>query len=441
MIRATTNGVLRSYRKNLMGSFITLNRTRDTVLSQRVFESYGEDPAAASQAFQLRRSYLRSGSQITNSSSVIRKYETAYNSLESVVNMVDNRTENSAWSSVLSALNDPTGDSRTALGKQLDQLANSIVQTMNTQYGDTFTFAGADGLNVPFTWETGADGTKQLFYRGVSVNATVPDLVVSGGAPLTVNANGEYDQAGDHYFIDGTVSTISKTEYNAMVATDRPKVLAAGNTLQEVDAKGNLAAGGGYYLVTTDAKTISKADYDQAVEDVAKLEFMSSEANYVDIGLGFQEDEQGRLISSSGFNMALQGINFLGYGMDEDGDPKNIVSLLREMSNICSAYNNGEWNQDVGAYRDLDRLAGKLETASKQLQVMHTDMSAEATFLKDNHAQLEAEQYTLTEQISQLEDVDLADAITAFSWAQYCYNAALKVGNSILSQSLMDYMN
>ena len=32
---------------------------------------------------------------------------------------------------------------------------------------------------------------------------------------------------------------------------------------------------------------------------------------------------------------------------------------------------------------------------------------------------------------------DLADAITSFSWAQYCYNAALKMGNSILSESLM----
>ena len=47
MIRATTGGVLKSYRSNLMNSFITLNKARDTVLSQRVFNSYAEDPAAA----------------------------------------------------------------------------------------------------------------------------------------------------------------------------------------------------------------------------------------------------------------------------------------------------------------------------------------------------------------------------------------------------------
>ena len=47
----------------------------------------------------------------------------------------------------------------------------------------------------------------------------------------------------------------------------------------------------------------------------------------------------------------------------------------------------------------------------------------------------------LNEQILGIEQVDLASAITDFSWAQYCYNAALKVGNSILSQSLIDYMS
>ena len=63
----------------------------------------------------------------------------------------------------------------------------------------------------------------------------------------------------------------------------------------------------------------------------------------------------------------------------------------------------------------------------------------------DNHMpdldQLKANTDTLQEQILGIEDVDLADAITSYSWAQYCYNVSIKVCNSILSQSLMDYMN
>ena len=33
-----------------------------------------------------------------------------------------------------------------------------------------------------------------------------------------------------------------------------------------------------------------------------------------------------------------------------------------------------------------------------------------------------------------------AEAITNMVWAQYCYNAALKIGTNILSESLIDYM-
>ena len=40
-----------------------------------------------------------------------------------------------------------------------------------------------------------------------------------------------------------------------------------------------------------------------------------------------------------------------------------------------------------------------------------------------------------------LEDEDPAAAISAYMFARYCYDTALKVGNSILSQSLMDYIN
>ena len=34
-----------------------------------------------------------------------------------------------------------------------------------------------------------------------------------------------------------------------------------------------------------------------------------------------------------------------------------------------------------------------------------------------------------------------AAAISDFIFAKYCYDTALKVGNSILNQTLMDYMN
>ena len=64
MIRATTGGVLRTYRSNLMNSFIKDNKARETVLTQRVFNSYADDPASAAKAFRLRKSRLMASSQL-----------------------------------------------------------------------------------------------------------------------------------------------------------------------------------------------------------------------------------------------------------------------------------------------------------------------------------------------------------------------------------------
>ena len=68
------------------------------------------------------------------------------------------------------------------------------------------------------------------------------------------------------------------------------------------------------------------------------------------------------------------------------------------------------------------------------------ELDAKSVFLKSNEERLGTQLTDTNKQILDIEQIDLADAITAFSWDQYCYNAALRVGNQLLSQSLLDYM-
>lgn len=447
MIRSTTVGTLKSYRTNLNKSFLKQNQARDTVLSQRNFNSCAEDPAAAAQAFQLRRSRMNVESQHNVADSTYRKYQSAWGSLLTVVDDVDNQVTNSVKKATLEALSDPTGDARRALGKELSELADTIVQTMNNKYGESFIFAGADGDNVPFTWEG-----ETLCYRGVPVDASVPKVLTATDdagqeqkLALKLDADGKYDPANgtETYFTAKGAALVEydadKVPENALTDADgNPVILKASGepykTMDEVTADLN-AGKKCYYLTVEDGGSITTDEYAKAEEDVAKLDYLSRESYYVDIGLGFKENEDNELIKSSGFNAALNGINFLGYGSDEDGDPKNIVSIIKQMAKICSddtrSFNWGEF----------DRLAGKMESAASDLHTMHDDMDAATNKLKNNMDLLEDSFYTLQEQYSEIEDVDMADSITSFVWAQYCYNAALKVGNSILSQSLMDYMN
>lgn len=441
MIRSTTNGVLKSYRYNLQRSSYTLNKAMNTVLTGRNFDTYAADPATAARCFQMRRSFQRVNSQYSVSESVTRKYEQAWSALGSVVDDVNNQKTSSAYQDILHSINDPTASGRNSLGQSLTELAKGNVQTMNGRYGDNFIFAGADGLKVPFTW--GEDGT--LCYRGIPVDAAVPDIAMSNGAPLTLNDQGQYDPAGTNYLLSGGVKTISVDDYEAAVkAGNAPTVLrdttGAG---QLVDADGNISTTERYYLVLDNSKTISKADYEQAEKDLASLDYLSkSEVKYADLGLGLQEDSKtGEVIGSSVFNVALQGINFLGYGVDADGDPKNIVSIISRMGQIllnCDA-TTGAFAE--GERDEFQRLADKFEASAALLQDKHIELDTQADFLKSNQTQLESMAYTLEQQFLGIEDVDPAEAISQLSWAKYCYNTALKVGNSILSQSLMDYIN
>lgn len=367
MLRITTSGVLKSYRLNLTKSHSNLLKAQNTVLTQRTFNSYSEDPAKASECFTLRRAFLRTSAQESTSQAVISQYEVAWNTLDTVISDVSNRQASSAFASVMQSLNSPTGTGRTALGDSLNQMAESLTQAMNVKYGDNYVFAGSNGLNAPFSW----DG-DQLCYQGIPVDT--PDCTG----------------------------------------------LAVGDALP-------------------DGSTVTQ----EQLDNWNMLQKLESDTRYVDIGLGMQEDENGDLITASAFNSSMPGIKYLGYGTDEDGMPNNVISILKRMGTILSrCEEDGNWSKaHPDDQAEMEKLFSKLSDVSNKLSDKHVEMDTQAAFLKTNQEQLENTAYTLNEQIVGLEQVDLAEAISSFSWAQYCYNAALKVGNGILSETLMDFMS
>ena len=98
--------------------------------------------------------------------------------------------------------------------------------------------------------------------------------------------------------------------------------------------------------------------------DQAALDYLvDNEKKYADLGLGMQEDENGHIIDSSAFNVALHSITYLGYGKDEDNDPKNIVSIIHRMGQLlegCDENGNFQGNDE----EEFRRLAGKFDDAA-----------------------------------------------------------------------------
>lgn len=207
---------------------------------------------------------------------------------------------------------------------------------------------------------------------------------------------------------------------------------------------------------TSDGLTGSDLEWFKYYDDkrnLAKLNAMAKEELYIDLGMGAEESSPNVAVRGSYFNSALSGVDYIGYGTDEDGDPLNLSLIMRELADVFET-----WDEDTQSYNpelarnsaeglssgELEakayRLMDKLKAAQEHTTEKWVELDAKSVFLQTNESQLTTKASDINEQILDVEQVDLAEAITSFSWEQYCYNAALKIGSQLLSQSLIDYM-
>ncbi len=162
-----------------------------------------------------------------------------------------------------------------------------------------------------------------------------------------------------------------------------------------------------------------------------RLKNLANDHTYIDLGFGMSFDANGVVSSSSAFDTALPGIAAVGYG-EEDGISNNIIALIGKMADTLEAdtFNAGEF----------EKYWTRLSDKSDDLQDQFTKIGAKGQLLTATTTKLENEKENIEIQYKDAMGVEAAKAITDYSYAQYVYNAALKVGTSILSPSLLDFM-
>ncbi len=486
--RTTTVGSLKTYRYNMNRSSYTMNTAMNKVITQRNFNSFAEDPAIASRCFQLRRSYLRANTQLNLTNSVYSKYQQAWSSLDSVSSDIARLQDDTAFGSILRAENGPTASGRNALGQSMIAKADSIIQTMNGRFGENFVFAGADTLNVPFTWHPKQNPD---YIDPAELDPTNPDHANAFQYYAFADpANPDPDNLVPTNDITDLSKVIQDPVLNPARGEDYDTTLKPGDEgyeAQYLDADGNPTDDvqqakweprknpdynentGFKYLKNDGTGTNEKTEAARALyyrgepvdeNDNEKMQYyLKEEKRYMDLGLGHQEKD-GKVVPSSVFDSALQGIFYLGDTgtttrtakmYDENGNvtstkevevPNNIVSIINRMGQIllrCDP-DNGKYASEDDEY-EARALAQQFEDVMSTCSQRYVELDAQSGFLRDNAELLTQNMDTLQEQFLGMEDVDPAAAISDFMYARYCYDTALKVGNSILSQSLMDYMS
>ena len=173
-------------------------------------------------------------------------------------------------------------------------------------------------------------------------------------------------------------------------------------------------------------------DSASGTDDYDALTKMSKENVYVDLGMGLSLDAVGSVVSSSAFDLSLPGIKAVGYGKDSEGMSNNAIVLAGQLADLLE-----EDTFDTDAY---GKLMDKFKTVSSGVLNQVTELGVKSEFLTTTQDRLDNADISLQEQLDKVEGIDMAEAITNYSWNQYAYNAALKVGTSILSASFIDFM-
>ena len=194
----------------------------------------------------------------------------------------------------------------------------------------------------------------------------------------------------------------------------------------------------GKYKDGTDA-TLPMAD-GKVLVGMEVLEHFSKENLYVDIGLSMKNNNGGvgGFGSSSDINMAsamdvsMPGINVIGFGVDKDGNPKNAISQLRDIAK--------EFEEKDFDFDKVSEMRNRFAETRNDIRKSISTMDTRADFVKTNTERLKKSSDSLYTQIHDLTQVDPALAYTNLTFAQSFYNSAIKIGNSILDQSFIDYM-
>ena len=97
-------------------------------------------------------------------------------------------------------------------------------------------------------------------------------------------------------------------------------------------------------------------------------------------------------------------------------------------------------DEDVFNTEEYGKLWTQFKEGSSEMSNQLTGIGTKSQLLESSLERLQNENLNIKEQYKGDVGIDEAEAIMNFSWAQYVYNASLKIGTSIFSASLLDFL-
>jgi len=157
---------------------------------------------------------------------------------------------------------------------------------------------------------------------------------------------------------------------------------------------------------------------------------IDSDEVFIDLGLGLSFDGSGTLQQSTAFSISTPGSTLLGHGVDADGSSNNIYNFLGE---VAASLENNDMSK-------IEAQLNKLTKFTDNMMVAVAGIGEKVKFVEFIDDRLKTDRLNLQKKQSDVEDVNLAQAIIDYNMAQTTYTAALQMGAKIIQKSLLDFL-
>jgi len=165
-MRITTGMMTNKYVRNLNKSANEMNYLNERVSTGRKFFKGSEDPISAIKAYKLRREYRATETYDTNISDADSFLTIAETNLTEISSNLE-----LTYTSYLKGINGTmSADDREIIAKELDNLQDSILTSLNAKISDRYVFGGTSKDEIPFT----RDNNGNLLYKGIDLASTEP---------------------------------------------------------------------------------------------------------------------------------------------------------------------------------------------------------------------------------------------------------------------------
>jgi len=173
-------------------------------------------------------------------------------------------------------------------------------------------------------------------------------------------------------------------------------------------------------------------------EAYLKLQELSKENMFIDLGLSLQVDNTGKVNENSVFDLSIPGINFIGYGKTTINGKEVSNNIYDLISNIRT-----ELEKDDSSF-SIDELTPYITNFDKQKNEslkQITNLGSKTNYIDFLKTRTDDNNLNLTKKIKSVEFVDPAEAIMNWKMQEYAYNAALQMGTKLIKPSFIDFMN